>query len=364
MNNQRTLIKPIASFAAVLLLVAALAAATSMTVNAASSKPGAPTNLSGVYESAGVTLTWGAPQGDVTGYQVLRRRPSEGGKSLLVQIDDTGNTDTEWTDTDIVIGMKYIYRVKAINGSRTGKISNVFKITVEEPVPGRPEDLSAQAEGESVVLAWTAPAGDITGYQILRRSPSLDETTLTVYEEDTSSTETTWTDDGIEENQRYVYRVAAINTHGVGDYSRPASGSVGEFPEEAEEASASTSVIIMFGGPSHIYHGGTAEIWVNVNYLQMDSDETTLDAVVRIDAETSDGQAADYCESAGMGTNRKLYVVDEDPEVFVITFGGGGCVQGDYQMVVEVSDGAEASLGGVTMSMRVAGQGSARVDGE
>ena len=184
MNNQRTLIKPLASFAAVLLLVAALAAATSMTVNATSSKPGAPTNLSGAYESPNVTLTWGAPQGDVTGYQVLRRRPSEGEQSLLIQVGDTGNTNTAWTDTNIQIGMRYIYRVKAINGSRTGKISNVFKITVTVPVPGRPTDLTAQVDGESVVLAWTAPDGDATGYQILRRSPSQDETELAVHEEE------------------------------------------------------------------------------------------------------------------------------------------------------------------------------------
>ena len=74
-----------------------------------------------------VTLTWEAPDDDsVTGYQILRRRPSEGEKTLLVHVIDTGSAATSYTDTEVAAGTKYIYRVRAINeagvGPRSGRV--------------------------------------------------------------------------------------------------------------------------------------------------------------------------------------------------------------------------------------------------
>ena len=56
--------------------------------------PGAPSNLTGAANADGtVTLRWEAPDDDsVTGYQILRRRPREGEKTLLVYVNDTGST--------------------------------------------------------------------------------------------------------------------------------------------------------------------------------------------------------------------------------------------------------------------------------
>ena len=67
-----------------------------------------------------VTLTWDAPEDDtVTGYQVLRRRASEGENTLLVYVKDNGSGATSFTDTDV-----HVYRMKAINEAGLNGRSN------------------------------------------------------------------------------------------------------------------------------------------------------------------------------------------------------------------------------------------------
>ena len=92
--------------------------------------PPAPTNLTAVVNADGsVTLTWDAPDDDsVTGYQVLRRRPYEGEKALLVYVENTGSTATTFTDTDVTAGTQHVYRVKAINDAGVGNQSNYVNV--------------------------------------------------------------------------------------------------------------------------------------------------------------------------------------------------------------------------------------------
>ena len=82
------------------------------------SAPAAPTGLTAAAAHDSVTITWTAPAGStVTGYQILRRQTGvdEPG-DFQVHVDDTGNTDTTYTDTDVEAEARYVYRVKARNG--------------------------------------------------------------------------------------------------------------------------------------------------------------------------------------------------------------------------------------------------------
>ena len=65
----------------------------------------------------------------VTGYQILRRRPREGEKTLLVHVNDTGSTATEYTDNDVTPDMGHAYRVKAINAEGLSRRSNFVNAT-------------------------------------------------------------------------------------------------------------------------------------------------------------------------------------------------------------------------------------------
>ena len=92
--------------------------------------PPKPTNLTAVVNDDGsVTLSWDAPDDDsVTGYQVLRRRPSEEEKEPLVYVEDTGSTATTYTDTNVTAGIRHVYRVKAINAAGLGQRSNYVRV--------------------------------------------------------------------------------------------------------------------------------------------------------------------------------------------------------------------------------------------
>ncbi len=92
--------------------------------------PPAPRNLTAtVNDDGSVTLTWQAPDDDsVSGYLILRRRPYEGEKTLLVYVGNTGSTATTFTDTDVTAGTQHVYRVKAINGAGAGARSNYVNV--------------------------------------------------------------------------------------------------------------------------------------------------------------------------------------------------------------------------------------------
>ena len=76
-----------------------------------------------------ITITWTAPDDDsVTGCQILRRRPQEGEGALLVYVENTGSTDTSYTDTGTSLDTQYVYRVKARSSAGVGPQSNYVNI--------------------------------------------------------------------------------------------------------------------------------------------------------------------------------------------------------------------------------------------
>ena len=88
--------------------------------------PPAPQNLTAVVNGDGhIVLSWEAPGDDsITGYQILRRRPTEGEDTLLVYVADTQSAATTYTDTNVTQGVQHAYRVKAINAVGLSRQSN------------------------------------------------------------------------------------------------------------------------------------------------------------------------------------------------------------------------------------------------
>ena len=95
------------------------------------SPPLAPTSLTATVNADGhIVLSWTAPNDDsITGYQILRRLPSEGESALLVYVADTESTATTFTDTGVTAGVKHVYRVKAINAAGLSGWSNYVNPT-------------------------------------------------------------------------------------------------------------------------------------------------------------------------------------------------------------------------------------------
>ena len=95
------------------------------------SLPAAPTNLTGFVNSGGhVVLTWTAPDdGQVTGYRILRRRPTLGEDVLLEYVTNTQSTAATFTDTDVTPGVQHVYRVQALSAAGRSQRSNYVNVT-------------------------------------------------------------------------------------------------------------------------------------------------------------------------------------------------------------------------------------------
>ena len=116
----------------------------------------APTDLSASVSAEGITITWTAPDGQVDGYEILRRRPLQDETDLTTHLDNTGDSETSYTDTSATTpGEQYVYGVKTIRGSDRSAASDsvtVDFITIScEIVTGDNHD----------ILQCTADAGEV-----------------------------------------------------------------------------------------------------------------------------------------------------------------------------------------------------------
>ena len=190
-----------------------------------SEPPDRPRGLSATATHDSVTLTWDDPGDDsITGYVILRRvRVNNEGGEFSVLVPDTGSAAATYTDDTVAAGTTYTYRIKAINGAGTSERSRWFHIDIPAaPVPDKPTGLSATATHDSVTLTWNDPGDDsVTGYVVLRRlryddpKGHFDELAA-----DTGTAATTYTDDTVEANTNYTYRIKAINGAGTSERSR------------------------------------------------------------------------------------------------------------------------------------------------
>ena len=201
--------------------------------------PDKPAGLSATATHDQVVLTWDDPQDDtITGYVILRRvRVNNTGGEFSVLVADTGSAATTYTDDTVAAGITYTYRIKAINAAGTSERSRWFHIDIPAaPVPDKPAGLSATATHDQVVLTWDDPQDDtITGYVILRRV-RVNNTggEFSVLVADTGTAATTYTDDSVQANTTYTYRIKAINGHGVSERSRWSHINVPAAPEAGE----------------------------------------------------------------------------------------------------------------------------------
>ncbi len=188
---------------------------------AAADPPAEPTGLSATVVSHDtVTITWDDPQDDsITGYVILRRDRAIHPVGTFVTIaGDTGSTDTTYTDETVEPDKEYVYRIKAINDR--GQVSEMSHWrrtdTPSIPVPDKPTGLSAVVSYNTVTITWDDPQDDsITGYVILRRDREIHPVgTFVTITGDTGSADTAYTDDTVEPDKQYVYRIKAINEHG------------------------------------------------------------------------------------------------------------------------------------------------------
>ena len=121
-----------------------------------------PSNLTASLVVDGIQLNWEAPQAraeEVSGYQILRRRPDEGEARLLVLVADTGSAATSYLDASATApGVEYLYRVKARRGDELSGWTNNVRLTYSAPPPD-PDDEPSEDRG---VARISGPSGVTT----------------------------------------------------------------------------------------------------------------------------------------------------------------------------------------------------------
>ncbi|QYY34906.1 fibronectin type III domain-containing protein [Ruficoccus sp. ZRK36] len=188
-------------------------------VTTTATPPGTPSLLNATAHWNEVVLIWSSVNGE-TGF-VLERALS--GSDAWTEIATPTANDTTYTDTSVVQGESYQYRVKALNKNVASNYSNIRSVTV--PVrtqPATPAQVNVKVISNSELQITWVDVADEDGYRIERRTGSGDWVVLAELE----SGITSYTDSGLVEGTQYEYRVIAANT--VGESA--ASGTVSAAP--------------------------------------------------------------------------------------------------------------------------------------
>ena len=215
-------------------------------------------SVAGSQESGNdpVTVTWSAPDG-ATKYQVERERvpaPAEDRDTF-----DIDTAATSYQDTATEYNTKYSYRVRAGNGAGYGPWSAGVRITTQRKpgTPDKPTNLSLEqpAGTTTVVITWEPPTGDETvdGYSVRRRTVE-DGTETEVAAPDGGVT--SHTDDTVDRDTWYTYRVHARNTAGTGPDStwqsihvQNVESSTPEAPEDLELSEETPGEVVISWDP-------------------------------------------------------------------------------------------------------------------
>jgi titin len=196
--------------------------------SSAPTAPTAPQSLAATAGSGSVALTWAAPTSDggaaITGYNIYRGTSpgAESAPPIATNVSASG-----FTDTGLVNGTTYYYKVAAVNSAGTSAQSNEAFATphlVQASVPSAPQGLAAAGGNGSVQLSWSAPAADggsaITGYDVYRGTSAGGESATPVA---TNVTGRSFTDTGLVNGTAYFYTVTAVNAVGISAHSGEAS---------------------------------------------------------------------------------------------------------------------------------------------
>ena len=113
--------------------------------------------------------------------------------------------------------------------------------------PAKPTGVVATATHDSVALAWDDPGdASITHYQIFRRDRDVHDTgEFVTIEENTGSAAASYTDDTVEPEKRYVYRVKAVNQHGASTWSNFVRADTPAAPDPADLAPSGLEVSLV-----------------------------------------------------------------------------------------------------------------------
>ncbi|MHB8512299.1 MAG: RCC1 domain-containing protein [Actinomycetota bacterium] len=173
--------------------------------------PSAPLNLSATADNTKVGLSWSAPS-NTAGSAVIQyniyRSTAPNSEQFLTQIGE----QQSFTDSGLVNGTTYYYKVSAVTIAGEGPLSSEISVLPYAP-PTAPLNLKAVPGSNigDVSLSWSPPSYNggipLRGYNIFRGTSPDKESLLTQVSPGTTS----FTDSGLQILTNYYYKVSAYN---------------------------------------------------------------------------------------------------------------------------------------------------------
>jgi len=190
--------------------------------------PSEPLSVTATYSPSPdeCLVDWLQPADDggrvVTGYQVER---STNFAPFSILIADTGaSTPTDHTDTTIISGESYRYRISAINAEGVGVGSTESNSCGIPAPPDPPVGLFAfESSANDIGLDWTRPNydGALPITYLIERSAS--GGSFVTHVPNTGNDDTTFVDVAVQSNILFNYRVSTINSNGTSSPSNESS---------------------------------------------------------------------------------------------------------------------------------------------
>ena len=186
---------------------------------------GAAPNLRAVPGPASITLYWNRPEtggNTITGYQVDW---SANGAAPWTPLRTTISTVFQYQHSGLPPGTTRYYRVRALySDGNYGPAGRANARTLTTGIPGVPRNLTARADGPSVILNWDAPSSNggstITGYDVRVSADNAFTSSQTVT---LTGDQTSYRHTGLTAGTTRYYRVRARNAAGEGDWTSTVS---------------------------------------------------------------------------------------------------------------------------------------------
>ncbi len=201
-----------------------------------------PVNLAVEINDSRAILTWDAVDG-AEEYRVYRASPDE----IFTRIaSNTTITETTFTDTGLVNGTEYRYRVRAVD-SADGESSDSAEVTATPALiaPLAPTNLTATPGSNQVLLSWDAVDG-AAEYRVF--SSFLSSGALPRIAVGVTITDPTYTDTNLINGFPYRYAVRAVNRAG----ESPSSDEVTATPAASVTAPAAPGNLSATAGNAEV----------------------------------------------------------------------------------------------------------------
>ncbi|MFA5795446.1 MAG: fibronectin type III domain-containing protein [Candidatus Brocadiia bacterium] len=171
---------------------------------------------SAVINYAGVNLAWTDNSGKEDGFQVERKTGSGG---AFVQIAQTGANAVTYSDTGLMDGTVYSYRVRGCSAA-LGQTAYTNESSITTPLQPPSALNVAVISSSQINLAWTDNSANETGYKVERKTGS-----SSVYSQISAlgADAVAYSDTGLVDGDIYYYRVWACNANTSSAYSNEAS---------------------------------------------------------------------------------------------------------------------------------------------